>query len=142
MSVYTQDFALLTDAEATAVKLIGNDKSGVKLKIRDLYLERTAGTGTQFAVRWYMGWTAAPTHQAIVKATIPSVADTWDNASGGQANSTPDPSKRFSTLYKDFPEGWTDSSTPRAGLGFYMSCAQVAGSSATNAVTVKVDVGK
>ena len=146
MSIYTSTFALLTDAQATAVRPtrdsspIGNDKQGVRLRIKDLFLERTAGTGTQFLVRFYMGWTADKTHQPITTVLIPAVAGDWDNAGGGEANSTPDPAKSFNLLEKDFPEGWA-SSAPRAGLGLWWDVTQAAGSSATNAVALKVDVG-
>lgn len=141
MSIYSASFALLTDAKATPLQLIGNDKSGVKLRIKDFLLEKTAGTGTQFLVRFYKGWTADTDHEIITSVTVPAVADDWADAGSTQAPSTPDPAKRFSTFYKDFSEGWTDANTPRTGLGVYIDLVQVAGSSATNAIITKTDIG-
>lgn len=141
MSIYDTSFALLTNATAAAQKILGGDKQGVKLSIRGCYAELSAGSGTQFTVRYYTGWTGALTHQCVAKVTIPATAGDWDIAAGGQAFLVANPPVRFSTLYKDFPEGWTDTNTPRAGLGLYVTATQAAGGSATNALVIKTDVG-
>jgi hypothetical protein len=123
VSVIQQTFASVSNSESTAVKIAGSDVSGIRGAIKGARLEQTAGVGTQFALRWYLGWTADKTAVFLTKLTIPDTAGTWGNGADQDAIDA-DPPKRYNTRENEFAAGWS-SSAPRAGLGLYMTAERL-----------------
>jgi hypothetical protein len=139
MSIIQQAFTDVSDSESTAVKIAGSDKSGIKGAIRGARLEKTSGAGTQFALRWYLGWTADKTNVFLTKLTIPNVAGTWGNGTDQDAIDG-DPSKKYSTRLGDFAAGWTGG-LPRAGLGLYLTAERLDAAGNCN-LTTDTEVGR
>jgi len=110
---------------AASTRPNGSAPNGVISKVG---IERTSATsGTQWKVRYFQGWTADPDSLCILEVTIPATANVFDH--GAQANSKPVSGPvEYALSYDDFPAGWTDATTPKAGLGLWHSVQQVAGS--------------
>lgn len=127
--------AAIITAPATADRHMG--RHGVISKIR---VKQNSGDGTQWAIRLYAAWTAAPKTQIVTKITTPSVAGTFANGSDEDVGQ-PDPPAMFSTMFSDFADGWTDTDTPKAGLTLFATAAQLANGGATaDSLTVEITV--
>tara|TARA_Y100000310_G_scaffold310388_2_gene355554 strand:+ start:664 stop:1086 length:423 start_codon:yes stop_codon:yes gene_type:complete len=139
VSIIQQTFTAVSDSESTAVKISGSDVSGIKGAILGGYLKQTSGAGTQFALRWYLGWTASTTARFLTKLTIPEVAGAWGDGSDEDSIDSA-PVKRFSTREADFGDGWTGGS-PRAGLGLYLTAERLDDSGNCN-LTTETETGR
>jgi len=129
-----QEFALVGTTEDPEVAIGntqpasgrgGRGKSGAISKVG---IERTSATsGTQWRIRYFLGWTADPDRLCILSVDIPAAADVFDH--GVQSSSKPAAGAvEFSTDYNSFADGWTTTTTPKAGLGLWHSLQQIGGS--------------
>lgn len=137
MGTYRTTFANVTRTEATAQALYivasGDGRNaGRDGVIKHCGILKSSGDGTQWVVRYYRGYTGALTDEFLGNCTLPTTAGTFGNADGDEDVLAADPPLDMSTKYGDYPAGWTDRDTPRAGLGIYVAIARTAPNNDTN----------
>jgi len=138
MSTHQVLFEDVTNSEATAQKLIGSDDFGVWGVIKNAYIQRTAGTGTQFKVRYYLGFTGTLTDRFLTACTLPSVADDWEGTN--EATESADPPFAYDTRLNSYAAGWTGGA-PRAGLGVYITVERL-DAAGNNDITTETDLAR
>lgn len=138
MSVKKLTFSLTGTTEGTeqAVYSIGvAAKLGIRGQIRKIGVKRTAGSGTQWKARFFLGDTADPDQICIASVLIPATASDFDH--GQEATVVPRNPVPWSIMEGDWAAVWT-SGVAHAGAGLYVSLEQTAGSG-DDTVEVYVD---
>ena len=139
MSVHKLNFVLVgttEDPELAVGNTLGTGaRSGIRGVIRKIGINRTAGSGTQWKVRLFLGDTADKDQLCIATVTIPATPGDFDHDQ--QATVIPRTPIPWSVLERDFAAVWT-SGVPHAGAGLYASLQQTAGSG-NDTVDVYID---
>jgi len=134
VSVHTATITGITGSESAGTVMItapaADKHAGRRGVIKKVRVKQNSGDGTQWAVRFYAGTTASKKLEVCSKVTTPTVAGTFANGSDEDVGQ-PDPPIWFSTMFSDLPDGWTDVSTPAAGLTLYATVEQLANGGAT-----------
>jgi len=130
MSWIRLDFTCTTDT-ATGYQLATNEVNdnafGPRGEVREFRVIRSAGDGTQWEVYTAQGFTGDASDEALGYVTVPSTAADWSGPNAGFATFIPTKPRTFEMDNGNYPDGWTDASTPKAGLGLYVALKRVGG---------------
>ena len=143
---FSLTFTGVSGSESTAQLLADHSRNGAQAgrdaAIRQAYLKQVSGDGTQWRVRLYRGWTASKTAQFITAIDLPRTAGDFGDGAD-EDTSVPETPPITSTRYGTWPAGWTDASSPRAGLGIYATVEQLANGGATaDEVDITITTGR
>ena len=111
--------SLVTAAITTATRIPG---LGLRGAIKGVRIRRTSGTGTQFKICYYMGYSGSGTHRLITSVSAPYVANDFPIAT--QFVAIADPPAPWNYAVTSGPM-WSGG-VQKSAVGVYYTCQEIA----------------
>ncbi len=107
--------------------VVNTNSLGPRGEIREFRVIRSAGDGTQWEVYVAQGFSTDASDEPLGYVTVPSTAADWSGPVAGNATFIPTKPRTFEMDNGNYPGGWTNATTPKAGLGLYIAMKRTGG---------------